>query len=68
MSVTIFRGAWFVLLAVYLILWARALVGITRTPDEEYRIGGQIGWAAVVVFVPVIGLLAYHLVGAPRRG
>lgn len=67
MSVTIFRAAWFVLVIVYLILWVRALVRITRTDDAEFRTGSALSWAAIVVFVPLIGLIAYQLVGAPRR-
>ena len=67
MSVPIFRGAWFVLLLVYLVLWVRALLEITRTSDEAFRRGGPVGWAAAVVFIPVLGLIAYYVAGSPRR-
>lgn len=58
---------WLILMIAYLMFWVRALVQIVRTPDDGYRRGNQIVWAAVVLFVPLAGLIAYHAAGSPRR-
>lgn len=65
---TAFRVIWVIVLLAYLVLWVRALAQITRTTaDDLYRSGNQILWAAVVLLVPVLGLIAYHVAGSPRR-
>ena len=58
---------WLIVVIAYLIVWVRALIQILRTSDEAFRRGNQIMWAAVVVFVPLLGLIAYHAAGSPRR-
>ena len=51
-----------VVLAVY------SLVDLTMTPAEESRLMARWAWAVVVVLVPVVGPLAWLLVGTGRLG
>jgi len=49
-----------------LVVWALTIANVIRTPDHAYRAGNQIVWVLVVIFVPIIGVPLYWILGAPQ--
>jgi hypothetical protein len=48
-----------VLIAVFLMLWVRAVIDLFRRPDLSG--GGKAAWAIGMLVVPFIGLLVYTM-------
>jgi Phospholipase_D-nuclease N-terminal len=48
-----------VLIAVFLVLWVRAVIDLFRRPDLSA--GGKAAWAIGMLVVPFIGLLVYTM-------
>ena len=46
-------------LALFLVLWVRALVDVFRRPDLSG--GAKAGWAIGMLIIPFIGLLIYTM-------
>ena len=49
-----------------LVVWGFTIANVIRTPDHAYRAGSQIVWVLVVIFVPIIGVPLYWILGAPQ--
>jgi hypothetical protein len=41
---------------------------VVRTPESELREIGQAGWLAIVVFIPILGPVAWLISGRPQGG
>jgi hypothetical protein len=41
---------------------------VVRTPEAELREIGHAGWLAIVVFIPILGPVAWFISGRPQGG
>jgi uncharacterized membrane protein YhaH (DUF805 family) len=48
-----------IVIVLFLILWARALIDVFRRHDLS--VGGKAGWAIFMLIIPFIGLLVYTM-------
>ena len=48
-----------IVLVLFLILWARAVIDVFRRHDLS--IGGKAGWTIFMLILPFIGLLVYTM-------
>ena len=48
-----------VVVVLFLILWARAVIDVFRRHDLS--VGGKAGWTIFMLLVPFIGLLVYTM-------
>lgn len=49
------------------VLWLFALLDVIRTDDADARHLGKVWWILLVLFFPLVGSLAWLLVGRPQR-
>jgi hypothetical protein len=56
----------YVLPALTLVLFIWALIDCIKVPDDSmYQNGNKLIWVIVIVLVPLIGSIAYLLIGKP---
>jgi uncharacterized membrane protein YhaH (DUF805 family) len=48
-----------IVIVLFLILWARAVIDVFRRHDLS--VGGKAGWTIFMLIVPFIGLLVYTM-------